>query len=315
MTNPEAAPPVFDAQAFRKALGSYPTGVTVVTTRDADGTPRGFTANSFTSVSLTPPLILVCIAKTAHSHATFVAAPSFAVNVLADSQRAVSSLFASKQPEKFGQCTWTDGITGSPVIEGSVATFDCRQHQCVDAGDHTILIGEVVDLRQQQSRPLGYCRGAYVGYQNELDVEMAARQHARVAALIETPQGLLLIQDAEGVYRLPSAPRLGQPDDGKGLRSLLKAIGITATLDFVFSVYEDEQGPWVVYRGQGSDLPQRQLGAVCCPLDELDQIKVADDATRTMLNRYARERREDVFGIYVGDAQSGDVASVTLKAA
>jgi len=101
-----------DPKAFRQALGNYPTGVTVVTTVDADGTPRGLTANSFTSVSLDPALILVCLGKTTASHPVFMQAERFAVNILAEDQREVSALFASKSPDKFAQAAWHTGASG-----------------------------------------------------------------------------------------------------------------------------------------------------------------------------------------------------------
>ena len=167
-----------DPKAFRQALGNYPTGVTVVTTVDADGTPRGLTANSFTSVSLDPALILVCLGKTTASHPVFMQADRFAVNILADDQRDVSGLFASKSPDKFAQAAWRTGTTGAPLIDGSVAWFDCTVHQRVDAGDHTILIGQVQDMGQRTARPLGYCQGAYVGFQLAQAAQEAVARHA-----------------------------------------------------------------------------------------------------------------------------------------
>lgn len=302
--------PPIDPAEFRKALGCYPTGVTVVTTRDAGGVARGFTANSFTSVSLSPPLVLVCLAKAAHSHDVFVATERFAINVLAEDQKSVSSLFASKQPDKFQRCAWHDGSTGSPLIDDTVAAFECRTHQCVEAGDHTILIGEVLALQQGPARPLGYCRGAYVGYQGEQAMATAAQPQARVAALVETPRGVVMLQDSAGRYSLPSAPRLGRPGSDDGLQHTLMALGLKATLDFIFSVYEDRQGPCVVYRGRAPEPAPHQLGVSCVPLPDLAQIPLSDDAHRSMLIRYARERQEDVFGVYVGDAEQGDVCAL-----
>ena len=124
-----------DPRALRNALGCFPTGVTVITTRQDDGTPRGFTANSFSSVSLDPPLLLVSIAKTAASLPVFEAAGHFAVNVLGDGQRAVSALFAGRSPEKFAQTEWRPGIHGAPLIDGSLTWFECARHQAVEAGE------------------------------------------------------------------------------------------------------------------------------------------------------------------------------------
>ncbi|MDX8464002.1 flavin reductase family protein, partial [Mesorhizobium humile] len=115
----------FDSGEFRRALGSFLTGVTIVTTIGPESEPRGFTANSFTSVSLDPPLVLVCIAHKALGHPVFATAKSFAINVLNESQKAASGIFASKAADKFATVDWRPGQTGSPVLDGSVACFDC----------------------------------------------------------------------------------------------------------------------------------------------------------------------------------------------
>lgn len=303
-----------DPQEFRKALAAFPTGVTIVTTRDAEGQPRGFTANSFTSVSLSPPLVLVCLARTAHGHPTFTTAASFAVNVLAEDQRTVSGVFASKSPDKFAHCAWREGLQGAPLIEGSVAQFDCRLHQLVEAGDHTILIGEVQALRHASDlRPLGYCRGAYVGYLEERLLEQAAGAGIRVSAVIEMAGGVLLIRDPGGRLALPGAGSLGRRSDKHGLHAQLAQMNVQARLDFVFSVYEDQNGSCVVYRGR-ADGPSGALpaNAVVVPLAMLETQAFVDDATASLLTRYVRERSLDAFGVYVGDAAQGEV---TLLAA
>lgn len=299
-----------DPQEFRKALAAFPTGVTVVTTRDAQGQPRGFTANSFTSVSLNPPLVLVCIAHTAHGHPTFTAAPGFAVNVLAEDQRTVSGVFASKNPDKFAHCAWRPGVQGAPLIEGSVAQFDCRLHQMVEAGDHTILIGEVQALSHGADlRPLGYCRGAYVGYLEERLLAKASGAALRVSAVIETEQGVVLERGGGGRLALPAASSLGHRGGAQGLHAQLEAMGVQARLDFVFSVYEDQNGSCVVYRGR-ADAPQAPLApqVLLVPLASLEAQAFVDDATASLLTRYARERSLDTFGVYVGDAAQGEVS-------
>lgn len=151
-----------DVAEFRKALGAFVTGVTVVTTMSRDGTPRGLTANSFTSVSLEPPLILVCLARTAGSHQVLTATEGFAISILSREQRVISSKFASSRADKFAGIEWHSAITGSPIIKFSSAWLDCVKHNMIDAGDHTILIGRVVDFGRGPSMPLGYYRGQYV---------------------------------------------------------------------------------------------------------------------------------------------------------
>jgi flavin reductase (DIM6/NTAB) family NADH-FMN oxidoreductase RutF len=169
-----------DAMEFRKTLGAFVTGVTVVSTRQQDGTPRGFTANSFTSVSLDPALVLICIGKSAASYPVFSAAAHFSISILAEDQKQVSSLFASKAADKFEQVAWHPGLTGSPVIDGSAAWFDCETHQVVEAGDHIILIGRVVDFANTTASPLGYGRGAYLTFSLSQDALAAAGPRARV---------------------------------------------------------------------------------------------------------------------------------------
>jgi flavin reductase (DIM6/NTAB) family NADH-FMN oxidoreductase RutF len=306
--------PAFEAKKFREALGCYPTGVTVVTTMDANGDARGFTANSFTSVSLNPPLLLVCLAKTAHSHAVFNAAKSFAIHVLSEKQRDVSGLFASKAPDKFAQVQWVKGHANVPLIQGSLAMFQCATHERVDAGDHTILIGRVVDFASDSGRPLGYCRGAYVGYQDATALDAVAQQGARVGALIETPEGVVVLTDAQGAHSLPTSTRLGNPDGSTGLYQLLANLGLSASLDFVYSVYEDEQGPCVIYRGRAAALRNAVSPSSLVPIAALGQVSLSDEATTALLRRYARERSEDLYGVYVGDAVSGTVVPLGTKA-
>ncbi len=289
-----------DPKAFRQALGNYPTGVTVITTTDTDGTPRGLTANSFTSVSLDPALVLVCLGKTTASHPVFMQATHFAVNILADDQRDVSNLFASKSPDKFAQAAWHAGQTGSPLIDGSVAWFDCSVHQRVDAGDHTILIGQVQDMGQRTARPLGYCQGAYVGFQLEQAAQAALARQARTSALIETAQGVLFTEGAKGLD-LPT------DEDVAGLLSKLSAQGLHASVDFLFAVFDTPEGSRIVYRGRADQAAPMPAGLRCVPVSGLPTLALANSALQAMLNRYARERAQDAFGIYVGNQDAGEV--------
>ena len=173
-----------DPKALRNAFGAFATGVTVITTRQPDGTPRGFTANSFTSVSLDPPLLLVCLAKTAHSADVFATAPHFAVNILAEDQKAVSGLFASRAPDKFAQCAWTPGPADVPLIDRALAQFTCANHQLVDAGDHLILIGRIEHFTTAEGQPLGYFRGNYFSIGIEKDLADAPLINPAEAAML-----------------------------------------------------------------------------------------------------------------------------------
>ena len=151
-----------DARTFRDALGCFATGVTVVTAMCPDGSPIGLTANSFTSVSLDPPMLLVCIANTAGSAPFLRDAERFAVNVLQIGQQPTSNRFAGKGEDRFGVTPWEVGEYGTPVLTGSLSSFECSRDAVHDGGDHFILVGRVLKAIFEPRRdPLLYFRGKY----------------------------------------------------------------------------------------------------------------------------------------------------------
>lgn len=151
-----------DARTFRDALGCFATGVTVVTAFCPDGTPIGLTANSFTSVSLDPPLLLVCIANNAGSAPFLREAERFAVNVLQIGQQPTSNRFAGKGEDRFAATPWAPGEFGTPVLTGSLSSFECARDAVYDGGDHFILVGRVLKAIFEPRRdPLLYFRGKY----------------------------------------------------------------------------------------------------------------------------------------------------------
>lgn len=151
-----------DARTLRDAMGCFATGVTIITAHDADGKPIGLTANSFTSVSLDPPLLLVCIANNAGSAETLRVADSFAVNVLQIGQQPVSNLFAGKGEDRFAGTRWEVGEYGAPILPSSLGIFECKRHTLHEAGDHFLLVGQVEKASFEPRRdPLLYFRGKY----------------------------------------------------------------------------------------------------------------------------------------------------------
>ena len=151
-----------DPRTLRDALGCFATGVTVMTTMAADGTFIGLTANSFSSVSLDPPLLLVCLANNAGSLPAFLEAEHFAVNVLHIGQQPISSRFASRVGDRFADTAIDRWGTGVPIIRNALASFECTRDQVVDAGDHKIFIGRVRHVRFEPRRdPLLFFRGRY----------------------------------------------------------------------------------------------------------------------------------------------------------
>lgn len=151
-----------DARTLRDALGCFATGVTVVTARTSEGRPIGLTANSFTSVSLEPPLLLVCIANNAGCAPVLGDADYFGVNVLQIGQQPVSNRFAGKAIDKFEETDWSPGETGIPLIAGSLCSFECAREAVHHGGDHFILVGRVERATFESRRdPLLYFRGKY----------------------------------------------------------------------------------------------------------------------------------------------------------
>lgn len=151
----------FDNRAFRRALGNFATGVTVVTAATASGRKVGVTANSFNSVSLDPPLILWSIDKRSSSHEVFEEASHFAVNVLAADQIDLSNNFARPKDDRFAGIEYDQGEGGAPVFADCSARFYCEKFQQVDGGDHWIMIGKVVAFDDFGRSPLLYHQGAY----------------------------------------------------------------------------------------------------------------------------------------------------------
>lgn len=296
-----------DPRALRNAFGAFATGVTVVTTRQPDGTPRGFTANSFTSVSLDPPLLLVCLAKTAHSADVFREAPHFAVNILAEDQKAVSGLFASRAVDKFAQCAWTPGHADMPLIDGALAQFTCGRHQLVDAGDHLILIGRVDHFSTAEGQPLGYFRGNYfsIGIEKDLAEAAAATTGSRLGAVLACNDGVLLKSEGDHL-RLPLAPE----PTLDSLTAKLTALGLTPEIDFVYAAFDDRTtgGHAVYYHGRVSGtLPP---GYRIVPLSDLSQTRIANPAEAQMLCRYADDFKNGSFSIYHGTETTGQVRQI-----
>ena len=150
-----------DSRTFRQTVGRFVTGVTVIAI-DVDGEIRAMTANSFTSLSLDPPLILFCVAHTSSTWPRIEEAGMFAVNILGEDHEALSNLFAKKGAERFSQTPWRVGVSGAPVLEEAIAYLDCRFEAEYPGGDHKIIVGRVLDLDMREgSRPLLFFKGGY----------------------------------------------------------------------------------------------------------------------------------------------------------
>ncbi len=146
---------------FRRALGQFASGVTVVTMKDHDSKPQGITVSAFASVSLDPPLVLVSIDKRASLHDSLTEGSAFAVNILAEDQELISRRFASKEEDRFEGVGFSYGVNGAPLLTGSLASLECRVVHAYSGGDHTIFVGEVEVTTVSEGKPLAYFRGGY----------------------------------------------------------------------------------------------------------------------------------------------------------
>ncbi|HEV7768887.1 MAG TPA: flavin reductase family protein [Thermoanaerobaculia bacterium] len=151
--------PIDDAR-FKEALSHFASGVTVVTTEHEEK-PYGMTVASFASLSLHPPLVLVCVAKAVKTHAALLASGVFGVSILSSTQADLSNRFASKIDDKFEGVSVRRGSHGIPLLEGAICTLECKVHEQFASGDHTIFVGEVLDAQVGEGKPLAYYRSGY----------------------------------------------------------------------------------------------------------------------------------------------------------
>jgi flavin reductase (DIM6/NTAB) family NADH-FMN oxidoreductase RutF len=150
------------AEDFRAAMGSFAAGVTIITTLDANGVPQAVTATAFSSVSLSPPLCLVCIAKRTRTYEPLLMKGRFAVNILRADQEWLSARFASSAADRFASVEWAPGAaTGCPIIEGALVAMECEVVEVHSGGDHDIFLGKPSSIRVQDGTPLVYWRGSY----------------------------------------------------------------------------------------------------------------------------------------------------------
>ena len=302
-----------EARALRDAFGAFLTGVTVVTTHDDTGSPIGFTANSFTSVSLDPPLLLVCLARTSRNFETLTKAPGFAVNILSETQKDVSNTFARPVEDRFSAVEWRKGPHGSPVFADVAAWFDCASDSIVDGGDHVILIGRIEAFENGKANGLGYVRGSYFTpelAQKAVSAAAGRRSHgrrrrgARRANPVDQGRGRpLRTADLRpgtrrelggvGLERWRNAQAC-RPASASSIRSTRTVRTARATSSIAASSV----------RATPARARSSRLDAL--PLDNL-----VDSATRDILRRYAAESALGNFGMYVGDERSGRVHAVS----
>ena len=307
------APVPLDPRALRDAFGTFLTGVTVVTSHDDTGTPLGFTANSFASVSLDPPLVLVCLANSSRNFEALTQASGFAVNILAEDQKDISNTFARPAEDRFAAVDWQAGPQGSPILAGVSAWFDCSMHKTVEAGDHVILIGQVEAFDTSTAPGLGYARGAYVTPAAEAEA-LAHGANLVVSALIERAGEVLLIDDGFGGLTLPQKP-VGRAGASVALSELITSCGIEADPGFIYSVFEDaaREHQHISFLCQADEGAPKQ--GCFTALTPSTMMEITDPALRIMLERFASESRMGNYGVFYGTQTSGNIRKIVSGSA
>ena len=296
---------------LRDAFGSFMTGVTVVTTCKDDGTPLGFTANSFASVSLDPALLLVSIAKTSSNYHNFADASHFAINILAEEQKDVSNTFARPSDDRFAHLAWTKSEYRNPLIDGVSAWFDCTTYQVVDAGDHAILIGKVENFTSAGFAGLGYYRGAYFTPAKS-STDVISSMKVMMMALIGHENKILLEQTADHKWALPHL--------------MVEKDGAEKALEKIFATYQPEASPSFIYSVYDDITTQQQYIAFLCntpvanahrgqfvDLNDLEKLTFVDSALQSMLMRYRKENYLKTYGVYYGNHTSGTVRQIVKE--
>lgn len=298
---------------LRDAFGSFMTGVTVVTTSKSDGTPLGFTANSFSSVSLDPALLLVSIAKTSSNYENFSQAQHFAINILAEEQKDISNTFARPSNDRFSTVQWSMSVNKNPLIHNVTSWFDCVIHKVVDAGDHAILIGKVEDFESKGYAGLGYYRGGYFT-PAKLSAEIINGPSVVISAIIEHENKVLLLQNAEQKWTIPHV-KVGEDGADQALQKIFKQYKSDASASFIYSVYENvrNQNQYIAFLCNAATAKVSE--GVLVDLNKVDELEFADHSLEVMLKRYYKENQLKTYGVYYGNETSGTVRQIAQQGA
>lgn len=302
-----------DLRGLRDAFGGFMTGVTVVTARRTDGSFAGFTANSFSSVSLDPPLLLVCPGKFLSSYDTFASCSHFAVNILSEGQEEISNLFASFKGDRFAQVSYFPDGHGVPLIEGASVTFSCVTEQIIPAGDHCILLGRVADYTRSDSAGLGYVNGQYFSLGLERTAFLHRSGTAICGAIVEDGETVLMAQTAEGL-RPPHCTHRERGQLINELSETLVGMGISAELGQAYSVFESpkDRVDYTYFLATGRvERPSADIIAV--PIADLSNQTFTSAAIARMMTRFALEHQTRDFAFYLGDTEDGAIHTATRR--
>ncbi|MEX3947314.1 flavin reductase [Paraburkholderia sp. EG287B] len=307
VVNPQAAK--INTRELRDAFGAFMTGVTIVTTSTDDGKPLGFTANSFSSVSLDPALLLVSIAKTSGNYQTFSTAGHFAINILAEGQRDLSNTFARPSDDRFANLNWQLSANRNPLIGDVSAWFDCTTHAVIDAGDHALIVGRVEAFHSAGFAGLGYYRGGYFT-PAKVSAEVIAGPKVIVSAIIAREDKVLLVKTADGKWALPSK-EIGKEGADKALAEIFTKYQPDASASFIYSVYNNTEThyQYISFLCSAPDelAAAGDASAQFVSLEDVQTQAFQDSALASMLQRYRKESELKSYGMYFGDHSNGTV--------
>jgi flavin reductase (DIM6/NTAB) family NADH-FMN oxidoreductase RutF len=297
--------PIINTRELRDAFGAFMTGVTIVTTARDDGQPLGFTANSFSSVSLDPALLLVSIAKTSSNFQTFSTTGHFAINILAEGQKDLSNTFARPSDDRFANVGWHLSAHRNPLIDDVSAWFDCTTHAVIDAGDHALIVGKVEAFHSAGYAGLGYYRGGYFT-PAKLSAEVIAGPKVIVSAIITRDDKVLMVETSDGKWALPSR-EIGNEGADKALAALFRQYQPDASASFIYSVYNNTDTHYQYISFLCSAPDEAAVAGEFVSLDDLDADAFQDSALASMLERYRKESQLKSYGLYFGDHSTGTV--------
>ncbi|MBB5426759.1 flavin reductase (DIM6/NTAB) family NADH-FMN oxidoreductase RutF [Paraburkholderia sp. JPY158] len=298
-----------NTRELRDAFGAFMTGVTIVTTASDNGKPLGFTANSFSSVSLDPALLLVSIAKTSSNYQTFSTTGHFAINILAEGQKELSNTFARPSDDRFANVAWHLSQNRNPLIDDVSAWFDCTTHAVIDAGDHALIVGKVEAFHSAGYAGLGYYRGGYFT-PARVSAEVIAGPKVIVSAIIARDDKVLLVKTADDKWGLPSK-EIGKEGADKALAEIFEKYQPDASASFIYSAYNntETQYQYISFLCSAPDelAASGHASGKFISLDDIDTQALQDSALASMLHRYRKESQLKSYGLYFGDHSNGTV--------
>jgi flavin reductase (DIM6/NTAB) family NADH-FMN oxidoreductase RutF len=287
-----------DRQLLRSVYGSFPVGVTVVTTRGSGGRPWGMTASSFNSISVDPPLVSISIITSTPSHGAFVRGAEFAISVLSAGQADLARKFAMPAEDKFSGVPLEQTPFSSPVLADSAAWLVCEPHQVLEMGDHSLLVGRVLGCRSAGVPPLAYHGGGFY-HLTEPD-EVLPPSHGTVGFIVEYESRIALARTDHG-WSLPTGPLAGGETTTEALRvTAQQLIGTSVEPDFLYSIVDlHEHLACIIYRGRLTQAPAQADGVHWFAADEIPWDSLNPSVLRAVMNRYLKERIADQFGVFV----------------